>query len=138
MKPRFIMFAATAVGVWLCGCCTIRQPIVTDVHDQELAVDVAGDIRGWQATGQFTVDYRNKFRTEYAKLNDANVTLYLLLQAIECESRHGNKALARQMLEFAREEAARHDAGTNAATRTPLAEDILRTEARIHRNLAAP
>ena len=132
MNLRWIPVLAV-IGV--CGCCIIRQPVATDAHDQSLVADVAGDIRNWQATGELQVDYQTKFRTEFAKLNDANVTLYLLLQAIECVSRHGDKMLARQMWEFARAEAARHDADSRATT-SPLTQEISRIEARIRRNLA--
>jgi hypothetical protein len=58
----------------------------------------------WQAEGKLKGDFESIIKIQYDKLDDANTTLFLFLQAVRCESQYGNQDLAKEILIFAREE----------------------------------
>jgi hypothetical protein len=88
--------------------CRIDPPPTRLYSNRELSGKVSADLQQAQAKGDLSADWKSTVDKQFSTLNDDNATYYLLLEAINCESKR-NKQLASQMMTtLDREMAARH------------------------------
>lgn len=113
--------------------CKITPPPTRLYSNTELSGKVAAELEQLHANGELSGNWKNTVDRQFAALNDDNAAYFMLLEAIQCESRRGNKALAQQMFrtldrELAERRPARLRTARTASSHLPPEVEVKRAE----------
>src|SRR5438552_2149118 len=104
--PLFVLLICCASGPPVLPCITAPPGHMLSQNDNTIAASLTTDLQklGVKAGADLKAEFQSKVDADFDKLSDANVSLFLFLQAIDCYMKNGKigESIAKDMVAIVR------------------------------------